>query len=69
MGALYALGGYRMMNGLAYGVELALLASLLLAGSSIPRAMRSGKPLPVGLSVLACAGLWQFGMAWSGRSR
>lgn len=47
-----------------YGVELALLASLVLAGSSVPRAMRTQKPLPVGLSAVAVFGLLQFGNAW-----
>ncbi|KAI5205611.1 hypothetical protein E4T42_00364 [Aureobasidium subglaciale] len=69
VGALYALGGYRMSNAQPYGVELALLASLVLAGSSIPRAMRSGKPLPIGLSLLAVYGLYSFGSAWSARAR
>lgn len=69
VGALYALGGYRIANRQPYGVELALLASVVLAGSSVPRAMRSGKPLPIGLSVLAAVGLLQFGMAWSNRVR
>ncbi|MCJ1353355.1 MAG: hypothetical protein MMC33_003341 [Icmadophila ericetorum] len=69
VGALYALGGYRMRNNQPYGIELALLASLVLAGSSIPRAIRSQKPLPVGLSVLAIYGLVQFGSAWNGRVR
>jgi hypothetical protein len=47
------LGGYRVNSRAAYGVELALLASVILAGSSIPRAIKSGKPLPIGLSILA----------------
>jgi uncharacterized membrane protein (UPF0136 family) len=59
----YGLGGYRIRNRQAYGVGLALLASLVLAGSSVPRALRSGKPLPIGLSVLALVGLYSFGMA------
>lgn len=46
-----------------YGVELALLASLILAGSSIPRAIKTQKPLPVGLSAVAALGLVRFGMA------
>jgi hypothetical protein len=33
----YLIGGYRIQNRLAYGVEAALLASIILAGSSIPR--------------------------------
>jgi uncharacterized membrane protein (UPF0136 family) len=44
-------------------VQLALLASIVLAGSSVPRAIRSGKPLPIGLSVLALVGLYNFGVA------
>ncbi|KAL1311646.1 hypothetical protein AAFC00_001756 [Neodothiora populina] len=67
VGALYAAGGYRMANRATYGVELALLASILLAGSSIPRAIKSGKPLPIGLSVLAAYGLFTFGNAWQNR--
>ena len=53
----------------AYGVELALLASIILAGSSIPRAMKSGKPLPIGLSILATFGLWTFGNAYMNKAR
>jgi uncharacterized membrane protein (UPF0136 family) len=63
VGALYALGAYRIQNKQTYGVELALLASIILAGSSIPRAIKSKKPLPTGLSVLAVVGLWNFGVA------
>ncbi|THZ33195.1 hypothetical protein D6C91_00085 [Aureobasidium pullulans] len=70
VGALYALGGYRMSNRQPYGVELALLASIVLAGSSVPRAIKSGKPpLPIGLSLLAAYGLYSFGSAWSSRVR
>ncbi|MCJ1309133.1 hypothetical protein MMC25_002788 [Agyrium rufum] len=64
VGALYGLGAYRIRNNQTYGVELALFASVVLAGSSVPRAIRSQKPLPVGLSVLAIYGLIQFGNAW-----
>ncbi|KAH7124000.1 transmembrane proteins 14C-domain-containing protein [Dendryphion nanum] len=64
VGSLYILGGLRIRNRATYGVELALLASIVLAGSSIPRAIRSGKPLPAGLSVLALYGLYAFGSAF-----
>jgi uncharacterized membrane protein (UPF0136 family) len=57
------LGAYRIQNGLSYGAEIALLASLVLAGSSIPKALRGGKPISIGLSVLAVVGLWKFGGA------
>ena len=53
-----------MRNRQSYGTELALLASIILAGSSIPRALRSQKPLPTGLSALALYGLWTFGNAY-----
>ena len=69
VGALYALGGYRIANRQSYGVELALLASIVLAGSSIPRALKSGKPLPIGLSILAAFGLFSFGLAFQSRVR
>ncbi|RMZ89260.1 hypothetical protein DV736_g3502, partial [Chaetothyriales sp. CBS 134916] len=64
VGALqYGLGGYRIQRKQPYGIELALLASVILAGSSIPRAIRLGKPLPIGLSVLATTGLLVYGRA------
>lgn len=50
-----------MRNRQPYGIELALAASILLAGSSIPRAIRSQKPLPTGLSAIALFGLYTFG--------
>ena len=51
-----------MQNRQPYGVEMALLASVVLAGSSFPRAIRSQKPLPIGLSIVAAYGLYRFGM-------
>lgn len=69
VGALYALGGYRISNRQTYGVELALLASLVLAGSSVPRALKTQKPLPIGLSALAALGLWNFGMAFASKDK
>jgi len=61
----YILGGLRIRNNQPYGVELGLLASLVLAGSSFPRALKTQKPLPIGLSILAAYGLFAFGSAWS----
>jgi len=69
VGALYSLGGLRIRNKQPYGVELALLASVVLAGSSIPRALKSGKPLPTLLSFIAVFGLVNFGIAFSNRAR
>lgn len=53
-----------MRNGQSYGVEMALLASVVLAGSSVPRAIRTQKALPAGLSVMAAFGLYRFGTVW-----
>jgi uncharacterized membrane protein (UPF0136 family) len=61
----YGLGGLRIRNRQPYGVELALLASVVLAGSSIPRAIKTQKPLPMGLSLLAVYGLYAFGSAYA----
>ncbi|KAK8181636.1 transmembrane proteins 14C-domain-containing protein [Phyllosticta capitalensis] len=69
VGSLYGLGGYRIAQRQPYGIELALLASVVLAGSSIPRAIKTQKPLPIGLSLLATYGLFNFGMAFANRSR
>ncbi|KAJ9613111.1 hypothetical protein H2200_003052 [Cladophialophora chaetospira] len=63
-GLTYGVGGFRISKRQPYGVELALLASILLAGSSIPRAIKTGKPLPAGLSVLAATGLFVYGRAF-----
>ena len=52
-----------------YGVELALLASIVLAGSSIPRAIKTKKPLPIGLSGIAAFGLYNFGLAYINTNR
>jgi uncharacterized membrane protein (UPF0136 family) len=53
-----------MQNGQPYGVELSLLASAVLGGSSIPRAIRLQKPVPILLSVLSVFGLITFGDAF-----
>jgi len=53
-----------MQHGQAYGVELSLLASAILGGSAIPRAIRLRKPVPIVLSVLALFGLFTFGNAF-----
>ena len=53
----------RLRAGQSYGEEIGLLASTVLGGSSIPRAIRSMKPVPMGLSVLATYGVVVFGLA------
>ncbi|KAK4681437.1 hypothetical protein QC764_107345 [Podospora pseudoanserina] len=64
VGLLYGLGGYRLQNGQPLGLELALLASVVLGGASIPRAIRLRKPVPVMLSLFATYGLITFGDAF-----
>jgi len=64
VGALYGLGAFRIRSRQPYGSELAILASVVLAGSSIPRAIKTGKPLPAGLGVLAVTGLIVYGLPY-----
>ncbi|KAH7188659.1 transmembrane proteins 14C-domain-containing protein [Fusarium flagelliforme] len=64
VGLLYALGGYRIQNEEPYGVELGLLASIILGGSAFPRALRLRKPVPILLSVISAFGLYTFGTAF-----
>ncbi|EPE04747.1 hypothetical protein F503_06296 [Ophiostoma piceae UAMH 11346] len=68
VGLLYGLGGYRQQNRQAHGVELSLLASVVLGGASIPRAIRLRKPVPVVLSLIATYGLYKFGSAYLKRN-
>ncbi len=58
------LGGYRIQNRQPYGIELSLLASVVLGGASIPRALRLKKPVPILLSVLSTFGAITFGSAY-----
>ncbi|CAL5867595.1 uncharacterized protein PFLUO_LOCUS1814 [Penicillium psychrofluorescens] len=68
VGALYMFGFARLRSGQSYGEELGLLASAVLGGSSIPRAIKTGgKPVPMGLSVLATYGLVVFGLAFNNK--
>lgn len=55
------LGGYRIQNRDTYGVELSVLASVVLGGASIPRAIRLRKPVPIMLSVVSTFGMAVFG--------
>ncbi|UNI14575.1 hypothetical protein JDV02_001191 [Purpureocillium takamizusanense] len=64
VGILYGIGGYRLQSREPYGIELSLLASIILGGSAIPRAIRLRKPVPVLLSVLSAFGLFTFGNAY-----
>ncbi|KAL5614711.1 hypothetical protein BROUX41_004806 [Berkeleyomyces rouxiae] len=65
VGALYGIGAYRQQNNAPGGIELSLLASVVLGGASIPRALRLRKPVPMMLSALATIGMIAFGKAYS----
>ncbi|KAE8371792.1 transmembrane proteins 14C-domain-containing protein [Aspergillus bertholletiae] len=68
VGALYLYSFQRLRTGQAYGDELGLLASIVLSGSSIPRAIKTRKPVPIGLSFVAIYGLLVFGRAVLGKN-
>ncbi|KAI8063899.1 transmembrane proteins 14C-domain-containing protein [Gongronella butleri] len=51
VGALYGVAGVLIKDNADYGHETAVGASLLLAGASIPRAIRTRKPIPGLLAV------------------
>ncbi|RMJ20966.1 hypothetical protein PHISP_08166, partial [Aspergillus sp. HF37] len=67
VGALYLAAYARLRSGQSYGEELGLLASAVLGGSSIPRAIKTRKAVPVGLSLLAGYGIVAFGLAFRER--
>lgn len=55
VGALYGAAGYMIQENKNYGHETAVAASTLLAGSMIPRAIKTRKPMPIVLSVISLA--------------
>ena len=66
VGALYLYSYLRLSGGAPYGTETGLFASVVLGGSSVPRAIKTRKGVPIGLSVLAVYGAVVFGRGvWS----
>lgn len=63
IGALYLYSYMRLRTGEPWGDEIALLASVVLGGSSVPRVIKTGgrKVVPIGLGGLAIYGGWVFG--------
>ncbi|GAB5592361.1 hypothetical protein Unana1_07261 [Umbelopsis nana] len=55
--SLYGGAGYLLKENKDYGAETAAVASLILAGSMAPRAIKSGfrKPVPVALTIASVA--------------
>jgi uncharacterized membrane protein (UPF0136 family) len=55
----------RLSDNEPFGEEVGLAASAILGASAIPRVIKTkGKPVPVGLSILATYGLLVFGLAF-----
>ncbi|RKF74166.1 hypothetical protein GcM1_241152 [Golovinomyces cichoracearum] len=63
IGTIYLTSGYQIQNRNPHAHYIALFASFLLAGASIPRAIKTRKYMPAGLSLLALYGLYTFGTA------
>ncbi|RKF60541.1 TMEM14 protein-like protein [Erysiphe neolycopersici] len=64
IGLLYLSAGYQIQTRQPYAVPQALLASVILAGASIPRAIKTHKSTPIGLSALALYGLYTFSSSY-----
>ena len=60
---MYLYSYSRLRAGEPYGNEIALFASVVLGGSSVPRVIKTGgkKVVPVALGGLAIYGGWVFG--------
>ncbi|KAG5289690.1 transmembrane 14 domain-containing protein [Histoplasma ohiense] len=67
VGAIYAFSYFRFHSQQPHGEELSLIASVMLAGSSIPRALKTRKLVPVSLSLMATYGLIVFWLAYKGK--
>ena len=63
IGAVYLAAFARLYKGKTYGEELALLASIVLGGHSIPRAVKTKKRVSIALSIIAAYGIVIFGLA------
>ncbi|GAN08810.1 hypothetical protein MAM1_0224d08326 [Mucor ambiguus] len=51
IGAIYGVAGYLIKENRYYGHETGVAASVILASSMVPKAMKTGKPFPVTLAV------------------
>ncbi|CAO3607649.1 unnamed protein product [Cunninghamella blakesleeana] len=51
VGSLYGVAGYLIKENADYGHEVAVGASVILAGASVPRAIRTKKPVPAALAI------------------
>uniref|UniRef100_A0A1D1ZEG7 UPF0136 membrane protein YJR085C n=1 Tax=Anthurium amnicola TaxID=1678845 RepID=A0A1D1ZEG7_9ARAE len=53
IGTLYGIAGYVIKKNKDYGYETAFAASTILAGSMVPRAIKTKKSIPLSLGVLS----------------
>ncbi|CAO3625464.1 unnamed protein product [Mucor hiemalis] len=51
VGALYGVAGYIIKENKSYGHETGLLASIIMASSMVPKAIKTLKPFPVALAI------------------
>lgn len=65
VGSLFGFAGYLLKENANGGLETALVASTLLLGAGLPRAIKLRKPVPMGISVLALVSLGYYGKKWS----
>jgi len=62
---LYGFNGYLLKNNRDYGIESTIATSTLLVGAMLPRAIRTRKPLPIGLASLGGLALAYYIRKWS----
>lgn len=65
IGGLYGYSGKLLHDNADYGIELASAASALLIIGSLPRAIKTQKAMPVGLTVLGVSALAYYGKKYS----
>ena len=63
-GCLFGLSSWLIKNNQDYGIELATVSSLLLAGAMVPKALKTKKPVPSVMGVLGCLSLAYYGKKW-----
>ncbi|KAK9472487.1 uncharacterized protein V1510DRAFT_403105 [Dipodascopsis tothii] len=62
IGSLYLGAGYLLKQNKDYGIELAAVTSLILAGAGIKRTLKTkGAPVPIMLAVLGLSGSAYYG--------
>ncbi|KAI9360644.1 transmembrane proteins 14C-domain-containing protein [Pilaira anomala] len=55
VGALYGVAAYTIKENKKYGHETALAASLIMATSMVPKALKTSKPFPVTMAICSVA--------------